>query len=761
MSKTKKWENISLEDILRVDPFDQQVYIYDPVASVKCPMISDNREYFTQIYSKPLNNKLEVLDGAQHVHAELDIDQWFEDLDSTKNSMVIFIEGYAGCGKSTFVQYLLVHQLKTYNYEYEYYNYDIGAYYDNRNSHRILSAIRECFIKQFSTCILNHDDKIIKRFVELLAQQEINRLDTSLDIYNEFVNTDTFKQAILYLLDNKKEDRFRSAMHNQLKDFSIEQILALDYVFRLARYIESDSHDNSVLYICYDNMDAIENFDELNAFDNTLVSLRKNIDDYINITTDNYKDIPTPQFVIIATYRKITAAKVDLSSYSERIDDYSEYNNFIQYVDASHVYSYFRIINKRKEYFANYIKRRQLNGGKVLNKLEIADILTNTEFVHNRYAGLWNNNYRTCSSILDKILRNYFPEAKICTDFVLINLDGYDETNSTYYGASAIFLSLVCKIFNKGGLWGSDHMNLIPLKVLNENKDPRELTSLSRLILTYISNSKDNSGKNRPVTTLEIFLEFEDLFPVDDVCQCLSNMLARDKTDTWRRPIYYYRNALSDNEKLKTALKKQWKLSKSEGVDASVDYTELLLCECGYAFIERLTSEFEFFSNRLSNSNQCLYLVSNIDEIKRIINDVYDAVATCCHDMVEFSKRYMKIKNIPTYEKYNKLPIHPRTKGGNVQLHTERIIFSHISYLNYCRLYYINLYIDLEKKKEVNNIFVSYIKQYLILYDENICPINSDRTKVAEELKSIIKEIETGDQDKLFLSISIHSKKHC
>ena len=179
MSKTKKWENISLEDILRVDPFDQQVYIYDPVASVKCPMISDNREYFTQIYSKPLNNKLEVLDGAQHVHAELDIDEWFEDLDSTKNSMVIFIEGYAGCGKSTFVQYLLVHQLKTYNYEYEYYNYDIGAYYDNRNSHRILSAIRECFIKQFSTCILNHDDKIIKRFVELLAQQEINRLDTS------------------------------------------------------------------------------------------------------------------------------------------------------------------------------------------------------------------------------------------------------------------------------------------------------------------------------------------------------------------------------------------------------------------------------------------------------------------------------------------------------------------------------------------------------------------------------------------------------
>ena len=338
MSKTKKWENISLEDILRVDPFDQQVYIYDPVASVKCPMISDNREYFTQIYSKPLNNKLEVLDGAQHVHAELDIDQWFEDLDSTKNSMVIFIEGYAGCGKSTFVQYLLVHQLKTYNYEYEYYNYDIGAYYDNRNSHRLLSAIRECFIKQFSTCILNHDDKIIKRFVELLAQQEINRLDTSLDIYNEFVNTDTFKQAIIYLLDNKKEDRFRSAMHNQLKDFSIEQILALDYVFRLARYIESDSHDNSVLYICYDNMDAIENFDELNAFDNTLVSLRKNIDDYINITTDNYKDIPTPQFVIIATYRKITAAKVDLSSYSERIDDYSEYNNFIQYVDASHVY---------------------------------------------------------------------------------------------------------------------------------------------------------------------------------------------------------------------------------------------------------------------------------------------------------------------------------------------------------------------------------------------------------------------------------------
>ena len=756
MSKTKMWNRITLEDVLRVDSFDQQIFIYDPIGHSKTPMVQDRQEFFTQIYSEPMNSDVEIIDGSQSNCRKVKIEKWLsEDITNTENSLVIFIEGYAGCGKSTFVQHLLSQQLDTYNYDYHYYNYDIGAYYDNKDSHRITGAIRECFIQQLLKCILINEVSIIKKFVSLLAQYEVKYLDTTLDIYNEFVNTETFKESLLQLYKEKDEASFRSVMHKQLKCFSCEQILALDYLFRLSKYIESDNHNNSLLYICYDNMDSIENFDELNVFDNTLVSLRKNIDEYINQTSKNYYGMPMPRFIIMATYRKITAAKVDLSAYSERMDDQSEYNQYIQYIDASHVYSYYNIIDSREKYFSDYIRRRKLEGQALLNKLNTVNELTNAEFIHNRYAGLWNNNYRTCSTIMDRIFQSYTSEAEICKSLICKKIDGYDEKSSTYFGASAIFFSLVCKIFNQGGLWGQEHMNLVPLNVTKENKNISELTSLSRLILTYVSNIRDSQGKRRPVSTLEIFQEFDDLFTADDICRCLSNMLARDKTDTWRRPIYYHRNALNDDENIEIALKRQWRASKQDESNPVSAYTELLLCECGYAYIERLMAEFEFFSNRISNSNKCLYLLTNISEIEHIIDGVYEAVQNCCQDMINFSQIYMAKKEILDYNQYIKLPIHPRTRFGKSQLHTERIIFSHISYLDHCRAYFIDQAKSLDDKKKINEMFVDKIDKYLGLYINYIQPINTSRTKVAENLSAIIQDIRTGKTEEvIFQAIS-------
>lgn len=751
MSKTKTWDRITLEDLLRVDSFDQQVYIYDPIGKKNLPLVQDNREFFTQIYANVTNNQLQIIDGSRRTVRNIDLDKWINEIANTENSVVVFIEGYAGCGKSTFVQYLLSKQLGTYNYDYSYYNYDIGSYYHNKNSNRLLGAIRECFIQQLIKCVLENNTNVIMRFRELLSQYEIRYLDTSQDIYNEFINTITFSDALDLLIKHRNEDKFRSALYILLKPFSCEQVLALDYVFRLARYIESN-HNNSLLYICYDNMDSIENSDQLNIFDNTLVSFRKNLDDYINTTQNNYSGFPLPRFVILTTYRKITATKVELSVHSERGDDFPEYNQYIYHIEASHLYSFHDIIKKRQEYFSVYIDRRKLSGDELKDKLSSSIKLTKMDFVYNKYAGLWNNNYRTCSNILNRIFTNYMDITKQCIDF---DVDGYDDTSCTYYGASAVFLGIVCKIFHSGGLWGKDHLNLIPLNQKQKDKSISELTSLSRLILTYMSNITDSYGKQRAVSTAEIFDEFADLFPHDEICGCLSNMLARDKTDTWRRPIYYYRNAINDDINIADALMDQLNAYLKTDKSNTTSYTELMLCECGYAYIERLMSDFEFFSNRISNDYDSIYIISDLDKIKTIIDGVYTAVKNCCLDMLAFSKVYMQKKKIESYEEYSRLAIHPRTHNGNPQLHTERIIFSHIAYLDQCRLYHINLVTDYELKKQINSLFVDYISLYLSLYQEYILPINSDRRKLASKLKSIVCNIShTKDFDTMFQSIS-------
>lgn len=745
MSKTKTWENLTLEDILRVDYFDQQIYIHDPVSRTNAPLVRDNREFYTEIYAPVSCKTLEIIDGGQHEKRTIDIELWRNrELANTENSLVVFIEGYAGCGKSTFVQDLLSKQLNTYNYDYSYYNYDIGAYYDNKKAHRIVAAIRECFIQQLIKCINKNKERILEKFKALISQYEIRYLDTEMKLFNDFVNKRTFKDAVIYLKNSKNENNFRSVMHELMKDFSCEQMLSLDYIFRIAEYIVREDHTISTIYVCYDNMDSIENFDELAIFDNTLVSLRKNIDDYINETSKNFEGIPVPRFVIIATYRKITAGKVNLFMHSERMDDFSEYNQYIQNIDASHFYSYHEIIESRRKYFLDYTRRRKLDATDILSKLKTANILTETEFVHNKYAGLWNNNYRTCSSILHRIFKSYYDESVKCGAFIDKKIDGYDIENSAYYGASAIFLSLVCKVFNSGGLWGNEHMSLITLNVKNDEKPACELTSLSRLILMYIANKTDHTGKNQPVSTLELFKEFGDLFSADIICRTLSNMLARDKTDTWRRPIYYHRNAINDNENIEVALRNQWDASRMINKQATYPYTELLLCECGSAYIERLMSEFEFFANRLSNKNCSIYLLSNVSDISRTIEDVYNAVENCCKDMVKFCEIYMEKKGISNFADYVRLPIHPRTNNGNPQLHTERIIFSHISYINNCRMYHLDQVHSMNEKKALNNMFVEYIQKYLGLYQKYIAPICQDREKLATELSRIVDEISSS-----------------
>ncbi len=761
MSNTKSWEKISLEDILRVDSYGQQIYIYDSVTETRYKLIRDNREFFTQIYADTSNNIIDIVDGSQINHHKILLEDWIsEDIGKTENSLVIFIEGYAGCGKSTFVQYLLSKQLKNYNYEYEYYNYDIGANSDKGKSDRIVAAIREGFIWQLIKCLSQNKKYVIDKFKELISQKEIKYLDSEFGIYNEFINVDTFDQAISYYKRNKDEDKFRSSLHKQLKGFSCTQILALDYVFRLSYYITSDKHDNSLLYVCYDNMDSIENSRELKKFANILVSMRKNIDEYINETYKNYHGMMMPHFVIITTYRKITAAKIESSIHCERIDDYSEYNQYIQYVDASHFYSYYDIIEKREEYFSKYIKERRLNGDILLSELSTIKKLIKTDFVHDRYAGLWNNNYRTCSTIFHRIIKKYYQQVKACESFIDKRIDGYDESSSVFYGASAIFLSLICKVFHDGGMWGEEHMNLVELNNSKKDKSISELTSLSRLLLTYISNNKDYFGNISAVSTLKIFNEFGELFKPHAICRSLANMLARDRTDTWRRPIYYHRNAINNDENIEDALIRQWEISIENKNKHSTPYTELLLCECGYAFIERLSTSFEYFSNRISNDNRSLYLTSNIEKMEQIIKKVYEAVKLCCEDMITFSEKYMEIKGILNYKKYINAPIHPRTISGKPQLHTERIIFSHISYLNHCRLYYINMEMSLKEKKKLNDMYVSYILKYLTLYMDKLLVINSDRKKVAEDLQNIIKDIEREKEKKeqnlniLFQSIS-------
>lgn len=750
MAATIRWSAQDIGDFLKADPFCENVRIKFP-DSKKSVELLNRRVFFSRIYAEAIHNQIEIMNGAELEYHSVDLTNWAANLEETDNSLVIFIEGYAGCGKTVFVQNLLKNQLKTLDYDFSYYNYDIGAFYNNEESHRIKAAIHECFLSQLAGCVVKNEKKVLQCFSYLLAQETVSFLDNTNEIYYEFSSTRAYEDAISLLQRNGDIPTFRSALREQMKNFSFEQILSLDYIFRIAKYMASENKDNRVLYVCYDNMDAIENFDDLKCFDNTLISMRRNIDSYINEIWDDREDEP-PRFAILATYRKITSSRVELKKHSERCDDFGEDRQFISYIDASKTYRYDEIVKNRRDYFKDFINIQRISAQDLLEKLDLVFQVSQIDFVRNRYAGLWNNNYRTCADIMQLLIKDYEIELNGCINLWWENQDGYDEAVFSYYGASSVFLSLICKTFKRRGLWGTEHMALVPLGEAGENVSNSSLTSLSRLILTYISNTIDGQGRRMAVKSADIFKEFEDLFSEDEICSCLGNMLLRDETHTWRRPIYYYRNAINDDELVIDNLKKQW-LAYKEGKDSdSYKYTEFLLCECGLAYLELIASDFEFFAVRIyGQKEQSLYLLQDADAIETVIKCVQDAVEKCCGRMTEFFRRYVEKKKIKNTVDYIDCRIHPRTNHGNAQLHTERIIFSHIAYLDHCRQYHISKTIDTKLKTKLNNIFLDGMENYLGSYEKYIKPLNPSRAHIAKKLAEIIESIRLSKDEQEWL----------
>ena len=772
-------EEITLRDLLTVDTHGQRIRIVDETPEGFHQLIPSRNIFFGKrgLYANVVGKGLSIIKDKKTIN----LNTLINEINYSNSSCLVLIEGFAGCGKSTLVQYILYKQLETERYDYSFYDYDLEAQNDiithdkngvaiKRSS--IIEAVKRSFFEQFCKQIAINKT-VFEDFCSLLEKCE--HFQPFSNLYYQFFNTNTFDDIRAYVNDgiNNRIHIVKRNLFLQAGQISSSVcILAIDYLFRLAMY---KNRMIDKLYICYDNIDAIEDAEDLKGFDEKLVLLKSWVDAFISdLQQDHFfLGIPKPHFIIMVTYRKITAvvAKVKETLYKEVEKDRSSdpiRTKSIYYIDATSAFSYREIVKKRQQYFDRYFNTIIEISSEKKQQLRTAlyswnQLNQNLLIMKDRYASLWNKNYRTCSFIAEKLYENSDYDFAQCVDFIKTHniIDGYSSSSDengdsilcSYFGGSAVILNSVCRVFNDCKIWD----NLLQLAQLNRVDISYKNISFSRIILTYICNL------NRPVTLSELYLSFcrDNLFSSSQLCTILSNLLARNRDGVWRRPIYYSSEYIL-SEDVKEIEQKLWDacLRLQDGKEVERDY-DFIICASGKTYVEQLMQEFEFFSNRLSNNNNALYLYSNVKELKSIINSVYCAVSRCCKNMLEFRTRYLQIKKI-SGEEYLSLPIHPTTKSKKPQLHTERVIFSHIAYLNKVRLYFVDVKVttDYKKRLEYNELFITYISNYLKLYKENILPISSERKRVWERLETIVKAIQTAKQDSfnsavLFQSISL------
>lgn len=774
---TIQLDQITLNELLTVDMHSEIISIRDPNAAKPHKLIESREVFFSKqgLFADVEDHGITIITNKDA--QTFTLDDFLRQLNDYRDSCVLLIEGYAGCGKSTLVQYILWKQLGTNHYNYSFYNYDLEAQYDlikkksaNRQKidNAIYEAIRKSFFKQFTIEIVDNR-QVFNDFCDLLVCcedfQQFN------DLYYKFYATDTFKEIKKFVAEDviKHKDIIETNLIKQAREIHNSNcILAMDYLFRLALY-KNTPNPQLALYICYDNLDAIEDANDLKDFDDELTDFREKIDGYIRILEekDFFNGLVAPHFIIMATYRKITANMVGLSNsvYKEVSRDMRAgiAQPHVFHIDATSVFSYRNIVSKRQEYFENYLSSVRSISQEKRNSILDAfrswnDLNCKLEIMKDKYASLWNKNFRTCS-LIAKILYSDVRYDFLRSVELIANShinDGYDWS---YYGGSAILLSSVCKVLNDNHIW-DDALNLTSLTKLTPNSYDK--VSFSRLILTYIYNL------NRPVRLEELYNTFckNHLFSYEELCRILSKMLARNPDGVWRRPIYYAEDHIFSESAsvIESALLRACH-SFEKGSRPSRSYA-FIPCDSGKAYIDRLMTEFEFFSNRLSNSNKALYLYTDINQVLTIIDNVYKAVENCSKNMLLFREEYIR-RNAVKEEDYEALRIHPRTTHSrSSQLHTERIIFSHIAYLNNVREFFINsVAADFVKQKRYNELFVTRISNYLDLYNTSIHPISSQRSEVHDGLRRIVDKIQkaisnnSDDAQVLFQSISLNGSK--
>ncbi len=745
MAKRKNWNSVTSAFLLKLDPF------YNKKINDCEEFVPTEKNFFKKIYVNPSkkNNSNSIDEEIRNKIKE-----------RTKN-LILCIKGYAGCGKSVYVQKLM-HDFYPKNDNFKNNTYNLKPNLKSNSIHRLeigagtsSNDILSRYIDDLSISIANgikYDLDVFHTFCAIIADNDdaIRYIDNALKLHDEFIISNSIKSCLQATFQELKE-----AIRIELKKYDISLLFSIDCLWRIALHATQKEKADKTLkeamfFICFDNLDAIDNIDMCREFIKNMCEFRTNLDECLYLLNKNHAEYDIKTFTFIITCRNVTWGRLHLSEYAED-DDAGDISSHLCDYDISSFYEYVDIVKGRIEYYTTMANGNQ-KAQKILDEMETIQKLNNMRYVKERFKPLFNYNYRKCVDVITHILRKspvYLKEA--------IDLAGHDlfsVNDKVYSGSSSIFFRLVFDYFKENKLFGYDMMDLVDLDMpFDDDCENRILTSQARIILMYIYNEskKQDGGKTR---LDQIFEYFEGIYSLTDICDTIYGLFTRNTA--WRRPINFSKRPLVEHSEKDDLYSQMDLYNKTNKLDPSA-FTKFEICKAGAEYIEFVIGHFEFFACRASETNYLAPLFS--EESFNYIQDdakyefeitceaVLEAVEKCCKKLAAFNQKVMDAKNIDL-QKYLKEPIIKKTERNNPQLHEERVIFCHIYHLESYRNYIINTYMNdklAEDRANINERIVNIILKYIDLYGKYI--ISTQRQGV---IKTLSDKIETIKESKYY-----------
>ena len=473
-------------------------------------------------------------------------------------------------------------------------------------------------------------------------------------------------------------------------------------------------------------------FKEYSAARNKCINLFYNIN-YIPLGFDSN---PAHDYTFIFNLRETTLAMI-IEHYSDR--DYTQYPEEYNF---STVIPKDVIISRRLDYAVknnNDPNKIQLISG--LQKL-VAD-----KFIKDSFFSLFNDDYRKSIDVLLQFIK----EINNLSENYFAIKESYPVNTSV--GSNGFFIRILCNFFFENKYF--DNLLFIDNSILFGSPTPSSI-NISRLILVYLNNNKNEN--NILISIKDILNDFGKLFEEKMVIKAIWYLFSLRKEPFWNHLITF--DKLSGLENFQ---------GRNINDDILFDYIDLnstiKITSAGTYFLDNILTHFEYYSCRMNKSNNNFDVSISLFDKENAkfdgINFMFDPIIQSTIDYVKDCN--VKLKNFYETNFVGKLgcndnsflesnfSYHIRNVQNNEiksMFHIERVIHSHIDYLDVYRRYVMNL-LDNNLKKDANERIINYIKQYINMfgyYDKSPKTHYSEQSKtLCKYYDNCIKEIEKSD----------------
>lgn len=571
--------------------------------------------------------------------------------------------------------------------------------------------------KPFEEKFINQIEVLITELIEKREKCELNPFSILCDFYH--INEATFDgllESENSLLDffefleskvvvAKTFSEIKRQLYNILKNLNLEQDIFVLVFLHIANNICLGTKQH--LFFILDNMDIVY---KNNILDQSMNHYANFIEDINSLVQDIDKNKGNnrawiqfyEQANFIFAMRETTAMQI-ADQFLDGLELVAKYFDISMDTDKAYV------VEKKYSFIDQF--RNNITNKDFIEQMNYIHLICTDMYVKKNIFPMFNNDFK----------RSILCIAEICKNNVNILYEKIElmNTKKAYNknGARGILFRLIYDEFKK-----EHYFDQIGVEWRGNQKNT---FTPSRIILTILYNLLPEYGKNEnnvitnfdkmnpPRISLYSLYEFVAPFmSIKTFVRSLIGMYNLKNARTWNHLVTFDNiKDVTENELIKI-------LSSNE----PEEHGEVMIrITCaGSNYVKFICTHYEFFSCRFTKKSMALFCGYNSifsKEYKNynfeyVLSNVYKSVESCCSKLASFNELLLSNLKEDKLSESDYIFKNKNEKDG--RLHEERIIHTHIRYIDNYRIHLIND-IHSDKVQEINEKIILVIENYINL----------------------------------------------